>query len=68
MTTSNIEKRPEHHDEKLPAYRTEAVSTWHDLAGHWLRAPTGESLDVTAARRLAAVQRWRGLAQDGAQL
>lgn len=40
----------------------EAFSTWHDLAGHWLRSPGADAQGNEAlARRLAALQRWRGL-------
>jgi hypothetical protein len=43
----------------------EAFSTWHDLAGHWLRNPAGKTQEGEAlARRLAALQRWRGLAPE----
>ncbi len=40
----------------------EAFSTWHDLAGHLLRNPATRTLEGEAlTRRLAALQRWRGL-------
>ena len=40
----------------------EAFSTWHDLAGHRLRSPAADTQGAEAiARRLAALQRWRGL-------
>jgi len=43
------------------------VCTWRDMAGQWLRAPNaGESELEALARRLAAVQRWRGVPRPGA--
>lgn len=39
----------------------ETPSTWHDLAGHWLRTLTEKPEIEVLARREAALQRWRGM-------
>ncbi len=39
-------------------------TTWHNLSGHWLQSPLAAELELEAqTRRLAAVERWRGLRQ-----
>ena len=44
-----------------------STSTWQDLAGHWLQNPHMVDFELqTQIRRMAAVQRWRGLSNQTA--
>ena len=41
---------------------TKTYLTWQDMVGHWLKKAGSEERELEAqARRLAAIQRWRGL-------
>ena len=43
------------------------ATTWHSLSRHWLQSPLAAELEREAqARRLAAVERWRGLREAAA--
>ena len=44
---------------------TKGYSTWQDMAGHWLKKAGGQERELESqVRRLAAIQRWRGVTES----